>query len=212
MVEALVLKVSKRESLGTRAARKARSEGMVPVVIYGHKETPLAAVVSYHDLALELQHHHRLLEVDLDGRREKLLTKDVQYDYLGDKIIHADLMRVSMDERVEVTVALELKGTPAGIAEGGVLEHMLADIALECPVTAIPENIRVQVNDLKIGDTLTAGDIELPPGTKLVTDAEAPVAAVRVMAEEPEAEEEVEEAAAEPEVIGESAKEEEPEE
>ena len=202
--EALVLKAEKRQQTGTQAARRERKKSLVPAVIYGHKKEPIAILLGYHDLALELQHHHRLLEVELNGKKEKFLVKEVQYDYLGDKIIHVDLARVDVDERVSVTVALEFKGTPAGAAEGGMLDHLLVDIEVECPVSDIPETIRANVAHLNIGDTLLAGDIELPANCKLVTNPENRVAMLRQPAVKTEETEEVvegEDVSAEPEVI-----------
>jgi len=202
--EALILKAEKRRQTGTQAARRERKKSLVPAIIYGHKKEPVAILLGYHDLALELQHHHRLLEVELNGKKEKFLVKEVQYDYLGDKIIHVDLARVDVDERVSVTVALEFKGTPAGAAEGGILDHLLVDIEVECPVSDIPETIRANVAHLNIGDTLLAGDIELPANCKLVTDDKAHVAILRLpvkQVEEPEEVVEGEGGAAEPEII-----------
>jgi large subunit ribosomal protein L25 len=202
MEQGLILKAEKRASVGSSVSRKLRSQGLLPAIIYGHKQAPVAIQLNYHDVALELQHHHRLLDIKLDGKNEKLLVKDVQYDYLGDKIVHMDLTRVDLDERVQVTVALELKGIPVGVADGGILDQALSDIEMECLVTDIPEHIRVKVSDLKLGEHLLAKDLELPDGTKLMTDPEALIAVVRAKAEEVEEEEVVEEGAAEPEIIG----------
>ena len=201
MIEALILKAEKREHTGTSEARKLRKEGKVPGIVYGHNIEPVAVALNYHDLALEIQHHHRLLEVELEGQREKLLIKEVQRDHLGERIQHVDLARVSMDERVQVTVSVELRGTPVGAADGGVLEQLMGAVELECLVTSIPENIRMTVLEMQVGDTLTAKDLELPEGTKLITDPDSPVASVRVMAEEVEEEVPTEEGEVEPEVI-----------
>ena len=201
MVEALVLKAERRKQSGTRSARKLREAGKVPAIIYGHQEEPIAVQMNYHDLALELHHHHKLLEVVLEGNKVQVLVKDVQYDHLGDKVIHVDLTRVSLDERVQVTVQIALRGTPAGASEGGVLEKLMSEIELECQVTKIPEEIRVPVSHLQVGQTLTAGELELPEGTQLITEADSPVVTVTVMAEEEEEEEAAAEAEAEPEVI-----------
>ena len=202
MVETLVLKAERRTGSGTRVARKERASGLVPCIIYGHKQEPVSVVLDYHDLALEIQHHHRLLEVDLDGEQTKLLVKDVQYDHLGDTIVHIDLTRVNIDERVGVTVGVELKGTPVGIADGGALDHIMAELKLECLVTSIPEIIRVKVTELKLGESLLASDLELPDGVRLLSDPESPVATVRMVLEEVEEEAAAEEeGGAEPEVI-----------
>jgi large subunit ribosomal protein L25 len=186
MAETLVLKAAKREEIGTRFARRQRKQGRVPTIIYGHGSNPVSVSLDYHDLMLELHHRHRLLEVELEGKREKFLVKDVQYDHLGDKVVHLDLIRVSLDERVEVTIEVELKGVPAGAADGGVLEQLLADIQLECLVTNIPEKVTVRINHLKLDESISAGDIELPEGAKLITDAAVMVAVVRLPSAAPE--------------------------
>ena len=200
MVEALVLKAEKRQNSGTAATRRLRLQGRVPAIVYGHQQEPLAVHLDYHDLWLEVQHRHQLLDVELDGKTEKLLIKDLQYNHLYSKIIHVDLTRVDLDERVTVTVPIDLRGTPAGLSEGGVLDQMLADLELECAVTSIPENIRVMVNELNVGETIYARDLELPEGSTLSTDPDAPVVTVRVLAEEVE-EAPAEGEAEEPEII-----------
>lgn len=200
---ALVLKAEKREKTGTQVSRELRKQHRVPAVIYGQGAEPEAIHLDYHDLSLELQHHHRLLEVELDGQKQSYLVKDVQLNHLGDDVIHVDLYRVRMDERVEVDVQIELKGTPAGAADGGVLEQLLSEVTVECPVIKIPEMIRLMVSDLQVGDTVTAGELVLPESVTLVSEPDTAVVTVRVPSEEEE--EPVEEAGeagdAEPEVI-----------
>jgi len=213
MVETLVLQATKRGERGTRASRALRRKGKVPAIIYGHKAEPLPVALDYHDLALEIQHHHRLLEVELEGRKEKFLIKEVQYDHLGEKILHVDLARVDLDERVTVEVEVELRGTPAGAADGGILEQVNTEVELECLVTSIPECIRASVNHLQMGATLTAGDLELPAGVTLASDPELVIATVTA----PTVEEEVaaaptEAEGAEPEIIAREKKEQEGEE
>jgi large subunit ribosomal protein L25 len=207
MAETLVLKAETREAIGTRFARRQRKQGRVPTIIYGHKIDPVSVSLDYHDLMLELHHRHRLLDVELEGKREKFLVKAVQYDHMGDTVVHLDLVRVSLDERVAVTVEVELKGVPAGASEGGILEQLLADIQLECPVINIPDKVRMRVNHLKLNESILASDIELPEGAKLITDATATVAIVRLPSEAPEEEAAATavvegEAGVEPEVIG----------
>lgn len=207
MVEALILKAQRRDATGTRASRAERKEGLVPAIVYGHKQEPVAIRLSYHDLMLELQHHHRLVKVEIDGRMEQLLVKDVQYDHLGDKIVHVDLTRVDLDERVTVTVAVELRGFASG-GEHGILDQVNAEVELECLVTNIPEILRISAAELQVGDTLTAGQLELPGDTKLVSAPEMVLAAVHalVTAEAAEEAEAVEPGEEEPEVITERAK------
>lgn len=203
MSETLVLKAQQRQTTGTRAARILRKEGKVPVTVYGHKSQPLSIGLSLRDLTIELHQQHRLLDVEIDGAIEKLLVKAVQYDHLGDQVIHVDLTRVDLNERVTVEIEVVLRGTAVGVNDGGVMDHVTNTVQVECPVTAIPENVRISVEALGIGDNLTADQLELPDGVTLMSAPETVLAAVHVMAEEvEEPTEEGEEASAEPEVIG----------
>jgi large subunit ribosomal protein L25 len=166
----MVLKAEARKGLGSKHAAKLRLAGKIPVIIYGHKQQPEAVVIDEHDFSEGLHHGHRLFDVEFEGKKEKLLVKDVQFDYLGKKIIHADLIRVDLSEKVRVEVPLVFKGTAAGMSEGGVLEEHLDHIEIECAVTDIPEAIDVSVKSLKIGDSLHVRDIVLPDGIRIVTD------------------------------------------
>ncbi len=203
------LRIAKREELGTRRCRQLREQGLVPGIIYGHGEENLCVSVPAHDIEGAISRGERLLKAELDRKQENLLIKAVQYDHLGNRVIHVDLTRVSLDERVEVTVPIVLRGTPAGVeSEDGVLRQHLNEMEIECLVTAIPEELRVQVTGLHVGDALRVADLELPDGVTVSEDGETVVASVAVMAEEEVPVEEAEEAVAEPEVIGEKAEEE----
>ena len=202
MSDAVLIKAEKREKLGTRTSRVARANGKMPAVVYGHKQEPVSVAVDAHELLMALQHHHRLFDLDLDGSKETVMVKEVQYDYLGDTIIHIDFARVDIHEKVHVHVEVVLKGTAKGTSEGGVLEQRVTDIELECEAMNIPDEVRVNVSELGVGEVLTAGDIELPAGSTLVTDATTPIAACSVVVEKAEEEGEEEAGSDEPEVIG----------
>ena len=117
---------------------------------------------------------------------------------------------VDLDEKVTVKVAVELKGTPKGIGNGGVLDQHLAEIEVECLMTQIPDTLTPLVTHLDIGDTMLVGELELPPGVTALTNPQERLASVTVLAEEPEAaEEETESESAEPEIITKGKKEEE---
>ena len=205
-----VLKASKREAFGTRKVKPLRAAGMIPGIVYGHGEPPLPITLSRHDVGVVLAHGERLLELDVSGQVQNVLVKEVQYDPMGQEILHVDLARVDLDERVEVTVPVVLRGTPVGAADGGVLHQVSAQATIECTVRAIPEDIRVSVAEMKIDDVLQMKDLPLPEGAVLVGDGETIVATVSVVKEEVEAPAPAEVAPAGPEVIGEK-KEEEPE-
>ncbi len=207
------LKAVSRQGAGRREARKLRSQGKVPGIIYGHKEPPVNFACDAHDLALLVRNGEHLVELDLDGTKGNYLVKDVQLDPFGAYILHVDLTRVNLDERVEVTVPVMLRGTPAGEADGGILMPGLAELEVSCVVTNIPEQVTVRVNDLKIGDAIHVRDLPAIEGVDVLSDPDSMIASCQPPTVAPEEEEEVaaEEGAAEPEVIGKGKKEDEEE-
>jgi large subunit ribosomal protein L25 len=190
-----------------------RKEGLVPAVLYGHREPNVLLSLHRSELERLLGMHAFILQVNWDGRSESVQVRELQYDPLGDHVIHVDLARISLSETVTVSVPIETHGEAAGVAEGGVLDLQLHELEVECLPTAIPEKLRVEVAQLGIGDHVRVGDIQLPEGVTATADAEVVVVAVTppVEIEEEEAEELAEEAIAEPEVIGREAAGEEPE-
>jgi large subunit ribosomal protein L25 len=190
-----------RDGLGSRKVKRLRDQGLVPGVVYGHKEAVIPVTLPKKELKTHIDRGAHVFDLTLDGKAQKVLVKDVQYDHLGLEILHIDFARVSLDERVEVTVPLELKGTPKGEAEGGVLQQIVAEVEIECLVTDIPDRIIHNVSEMAIDDALHIKDLALPPGAKALQDEDLIVAMVKVIEEEaaapaPEAE------TAEPEVIG----------
>ena len=147
-----------------------------------------------------LNHGAHLFDLSLDGKSEKVLVKEVQYDHLGMEVIHVDFARVSLDEKVKVTVPVELKGTPKGEADGGVLQQIISELEVECLVTEIPEAIRHNVNEMALNDVVHIKDLKLPAGVKALQDEDLIVATVKEIVEV--AAVAAEEGAAEPEVIG----------
>jgi large subunit ribosomal protein L25 len=203
------LKCESRVVAGSRAAARLRKSGRIPGIMYGHGEDTVPIAVPQHELELLLHHGAHLLELDLNGQKRPVLIKEVQYDHLGTTPVHVDLARVSLDERVRVTVPIELRGEAKGIKEGGVLDQTIADLEIECLVTQIPENVRVSVENLAIGDALHVSDIVLPEGVVALQAADLVVCNVRmpIEAKPAEAAPAEEAAAAEPEVIGRKEKE-----
>ena len=142
------------------------------------------------------------------GREDTAQIKEVQYDAVGDYLLHVDLARISLTEKLQVTVPVKMHGEAIGLAEGGLVELVEFELEVECLPTDIPENIRVEVADLAIGDNLTIADLVFPPGVTPTGDPDAVVVAVVAPVEEPVAAELApEQMLAEPEVIGRVAKE-----
>jgi large subunit ribosomal protein L25 len=214
MEKTLRLKTEIRNQTGSRAAAKVRKQGRIPAIIYGHKQEAVAVSLDAHDFTEGLHHGLRLMDVQLGGKPQTVIVKDVQYDHLGKDVIHADLMRVDVTETVTVTVPIELKGTAKGAEQGGIIEQHTANLEVECRVADIPESIVVSVRDMEVGKTLHARDIELPPALKLVSDPDRLIVACSLVAAAKTAEEMEQEAPVAPEVIGEAerAKEKEEEE
>jgi large subunit ribosomal protein L25 len=141
------------------------------------------------------------------------LISELQWDHLGKALLHADFQRVAVDERVSVTVPIELKGTAPGVTAGGALEQPLHNLRVECLAIAVPESVRVVIGELQIGSAIYVRDLHLPEGVKALDDPDLIVVQVKapqVEAEAPAAAEAAE--TAEPEVIGRKAAEEEAEE
>ncbi len=207
-VQSIQLTAQPRSALGSRANKRLRDSGQVPCVVYGHKQDVIPLAVSRKEVAHHISKGVHVFDLATDGKAEKVLVKDVQYDHLGIEVIHVDFARVSLDERVKVTVPLELKGTPKGEAEGGVLQQIISDLEIECLVLEIPEVIRHNVSELGLNSLLHISDLKLPNGVKVLHDPETIVATVKVIAE-PVAAAAAEGETAEPEIIGRKAGEEE---
>jgi len=203
MKKSLLLKAEIREQTGSKNAEKLRGQGRIPAIVYGHKREPVAISLDAHNLVEEMQHGRRVLDVQIGKKKEKMIVKDLQYDYLGRDIMHADLMRVDVTETVKVMVPIELKGTAKGANEGGIIEGHADHVEVECKVTDIPESIIVSVKEVGVGDTLHAGDIELPSGVNLVSDPSMLLVTCSLVAAAKTTEELEEEVPIAPEVIGE---------
>lgn len=200
MAETVSLVAQPRADYGTRASRRLRKQGMVPGVVYGHKEATVSVAVPGDELTKAIRLGSRIVDLKLGEKSETALVKDVQWDPLGHDILHIDFARVSADERVEVTVKLALRGTAPGVTGGGLLMQPLHELTVECLATAIPDSIRVNIGTLQIGDVLHVSDLSLPEGVIAKDEPDAVV--VQVTA--PQAEEEAAAGpgeTAEPEVI-----------
>ncbi len=203
MSKASPIKARIREKSGTKSAKRERKDGYIPAVVYGHNQENLMVSVPASEFESLLKHGVHLLELQMNGKSETVLIKDVQYDHLGTNLIHIDFSRVNLNERVPINVPVVLRGTPAGVQAGGMLQQLQMELEVECLVTDIPEQLKVNVNSLEIGQSIHAKDVELPEGAVLITDPDVVIAQVTELTEEAEeqAEEELPESA-EPEVIG----------
>ena len=208
MKKTLLLEAEVRKHTGSKDAVRLRKQGRIPAIIYGHKQEPQAVSVDAHAFVEGLHHGHRLMDLQVGSQTESMIVKDIQYDYLGRDIIHVDLVRVDVTEKIKVHVPIELKGTPKGSHEGGILEEHADRLEVECLVTSMPETIVVSVKEVGVGDVLHAGDVELPEGVKLTSPTTTLLVTCHLKAAAVSTEELEEEAPSAPEVITEKKEEE----
>ncbi len=184
------VEATRREKTGKQVAKKLRREGLLPAVIYGGGRPEATHIAIPAKEVRRLKHHHGLVKVKLGDEERMCILKDIQYNWLGDVPIHVDFQEVTFGETIEVVVELEFVGTPVGVSEeGGVLEILKREVAIETLPRAIPEKIVVDISDLHAGDALHVGDIPLPEGAKLVDSPEETVVVVTEPEEEAAAEE-----------------------
>ncbi len=202
-----------REESGTRPSRRLRKSGKIPAVMYGRGEGNVMLAVDEDEIEELLARHALIWQINVDGESTPVQLKEVQYDALGEKVLHADLGRISLSETVEVAVSVETEGEPIGVREeGGVLEVVRHEIDVECLPTEIPENITVDVSELDIGDDLRIHDLDLPEEVEAVGEPHTVIVTCvppMEMVGEEEEEALTEEFMAEPEVIGAEEEEEE---
>jgi large subunit ribosomal protein L25 len=196
-----------RDSRGSRKSQFLRAQGKIPGVVYGLGKDPVMITLPIPEVVSVLTSGAHIMEISLSGKAEKMLIQDVQYDYLQTGVEHIDLLRIDPSKKVRVKVQLEFRGTPKGTKEGGILERQTAEVEIEVSPLAIPDSIRLNVENLEMHQILHAKDVPLPEGAKLVDFAEKIICQVRTVKEEVAA---VggEVTAAEPEVIGKKKEEE----
>lgn len=205
----LNLPVERRTTTGTTSAASLRRQGRIPAVVYGHGTDPMH--VSFEEKTFDDLLHHGgrtgVLTLTLDGRKsDTALVREVARNPVTRRIVHVDLQRVSEHEAVRARIRVVTAGTPRGVRDfGGVMDVLVHEIEVEGPVDELPDHFEVDVSDLGIHQHVTASDIKLPAGFKLL---EAPDMIV-VSVESSKTAQHLEEAAAgatteqaTPEVIG----------
>ncbi len=209
------LSAQKRDDLGNSTTKTARKKGNIPGVFY-FKNAP-AIAISVKDTALNpfvYTSEVRIINLQIEGseKAQNCILKDVQFDAVSDKPIHFDLLGISENETIKVIVPIKLVGAPIGVRDGGVIQHTLHSLEVECLPVNIPSHIDVEIAGLSIGDSIHIGDLKIEnveihgaAGATIV--AVVPPAVEKVETPEGEAA-----AAAEPEVIAKGKKDEDDEE
>ncbi len=195
----LILKTETQRELGTRPSRRLRRTGQVPGVVYGLGGKSVSVAVDARDLRSALNTDaglNALLTLEVDGDRQLSLVKDLQHHPVRNEVIHVDFIRVDADVAVEVEVRVVLEGEATAVAnEDGVVDQAAFTVAVLAKPESIPNELTIDISEMVMGDTVRAGDLELPEGVDLAGDPDELVAStsIRVIEiEEPEVDEEAE--------------------
>ena len=209
-MEKILVKADKRPEIGKGSARSLRRQGILPAVVYsGGNSTPIKMnLKEMSRLMSSGVGEHALITIKLneDGSKTSehpALVKDYQADPVSSELLHVDFMEVSLEQQVTVTVALAIVKEPKGIKLGGILEHRMREVEIECLPTQIPDKIEVDAEFIDIGFTLHVSDLTAPEGVKIVSDPKEVILNVSAprVEEVAVAEEAVEEGAEEPELV-----------
>ena len=167
MIKDLTINATERDGVGKGPARRMRTRGMIPVAVYGEGVEPVAVAVSAKDLASILRSdtgHNTIFKLAVPGPKgaepATVIIKDWQVDPVKGRLLHADLLRLSMTTTTRVRVRIETKGEPIGVKmEGGILELQLRELEVECLPGDIPEHFEIDVSGMNIGDHVTVADL-----------------------------------------------------
>lgn len=177
----LKLDAKPRDALGKGGARKIRAAGRVPAVVYGHGAQPLHVSVDSRELFHVLHTDagaNVLVDLQLDGDTILAMPREIQRDLLKGRFVHVDFLRVARDETITVDVPVQLIGESHGVKEGGVLEHHLWSIQLECVPTNVPTAVEADITEIGLNESLKVSRLTLPPGVTLLTPEDETVVSV----------------------------------
>lgn len=207
----ITLKAQKRELFKKSISKALRKSGFIPGIVYGHGEANIpikASELSLRPIVFSSEAQVVKLEIEGEPHPINCILKDTQFDPISGRLIHFDLLTLRAGEKITIEVPVVLKGTAAGVKEGGLLQHILHKLDVECSSQNIIPHIDVDITNLQIGDSIKVSDIKIE-GIRILNDETAAIVAVipptvtAAEAETPAATE-----TAEPEVIGKGKKEE----
>jgi large subunit ribosomal protein L25 len=209
--ETNLVEAQPREAKGKNVARRVRKSGKVPAVVYGAGKSPVSVSVDPKQITRILHSesgHNTIFDLQLDGERTKAMIVEWQWEPIKGALLHLDLKRIAMDQRLKVKVPITLKGEAAGVKQqGGILDQVLREVEIECLPGDIPSHIDADVSHLVFGQALRVSDLAVDRGqVRIITPADQVVALITSVKEEvaPTPEAAAAEAAAapaEPEVI-----------
>jgi large subunit ribosomal protein L25 len=185
-MELKTLKANAKNDNGKSAARRTRHSGEVPCILYGGGKAPQMLALDLREFEHVLQGRvgqHAIVQLEVESAPEMssaALLREVQRHPTRDTILHADFQRIRLDERIHTTVPVVLVGQAKGVIEGGVLEHHLREVEVECLALEVPAQIEISVVEMALGHTLHVSHLTAPAGVTILTEADRVVAAVHV--------------------------------
>ena len=184
MADILSIAAQKRDRAGKGNARSLRGEGRVPAVIYGEKKDPESISIAINDIT-KLYNTGRilstLLDVDIDGKKHRVIARDVQLHPVRDTILHADFLRLGKGAKVAVEVPVRFLNEEIcpGLKSGGVLNVVRYTVELDCPADNIPEDIELDLIEASMGDSLHISEVTLPDGCEpVISDRDFTIATI----------------------------------
>ncbi len=169
-----VLQVEKRDLLGTANSRRLRLSGLVPAVLYGHKQDTQHLAITHAAAESIVRHHSKIVELQ-GAVTDTALVSDLQWDPLGIEVLHIDLQRVDLSEKIEVSVPIKIKGEPIGVRHGGIAIENVHEVDVRCSAVTIPEFLILTVLDVESGENRSASSLQIPEGVELLTPPETVV-------------------------------------
>ncbi len=170
----IVVKTEKRQGLGTNAARRLRAQGFVPAVLYGESMDTTALVLAKKDIVqiLRLESgENTIFKVAVGADSYDAMIKEIQVNPATDELQHVDLIRISMDKPIKVTVPVEHSGEPVGVkTEGGFVDFVTREVEVECLPRDIPESLAIDISELHINQSFKVQAMAVPAGVKVLTD------------------------------------------
>lgn len=186
MENVMTLKAESRHEVGKKIAKKLRKEGRVPAIIYGENTESIPISLAVNDIKVILKSksgENTVLKIRQGDSQVDAMLKDVQFDYLSDNIIHADLIRIDLNKPVSVNVPIVVSGEPIGVKlEGGFFEFITREIKIKCLPTNIPKEFQLDISDLHVEHSIKAADINAEEGIKIMSDPHTVICAVATRA------------------------------
>jgi len=187
-MEVTRLKAERRSAKGRNQVKLIRTQGWLPAVLYGGSTEPLPLSISEWEMEQHIRHHHRVFQIEVEGKKQDAYLQDIQWEAMTDRLTHVDFKRIDLTVEIETEVNIEFLGHPIGLAKGGALMKDMTELPVRCLPMSIPEKIEINVAPLDMDESLRAKDVVMPEGVTLMLKPEQVICHVAEMAVHAQAE------------------------